>query len=179
MAKRKRAQEPLAAETPGDTSHSLGMELRNAYFALRRCSNAHCATFGANGDQFVLLKLLAEEDGLRQQDLVQRGGYDATTTGTMLRRMGQRGWVTRQSDPHDARAKRVRLTAAGRGLQRDLWLQSERLRIALLDSVPLRQRKMFVETLQLIANAMDETRAASRAARQELRAKSCAARGIG
>ena len=40
---------------PDDDAHQLGMLLRNAYFALRRCSNAQCAELGANGDQFVLL----------------------------------------------------------------------------------------------------------------------------
>ncbi len=157
MAKRRQA-----TGATGDASHTLGMELRNAYFALRRCSNAHCSALGANGDQFVLLKLLAEEGGLRQQDLVLRGGYDATTTGTMLRLMEQRGWVTRKPDPRDGRAKRVHLTAKGRRLQHELWQHSERLRSALFESVPSRQRQTFVETLRRIALAMEETRAESR-----------------
>jgi hypothetical protein len=34
-----------------------------------------------------LLKLLADEDGVTQQDLVDRAGYDASTTANMLKRL--------------------------------------------------------------------------------------------
>ena len=156
MAKRKQAKEAVVS---GEEPHRLGMQLRAAYFALRRCSNAHCAALGSNGDQFVLLKLLADEEGVVQQDLVQRGGYDATTIGTMLRLMESRGLVLRKPDPQDGRAKRVHLTAKGRRLQRDLWQHSQRLRTALDDCVPPRQHKMFVDTLQRIVAAMEEVRA--------------------
>ena len=142
----------------GEESHKLGMQLRNAYFALRRCSNAHCGALGANGDQFVLLKLLDEEDGVMQQDLVQRGGYDATTTGTMLRLLERRGLVTRKPDPNDGRAKRVHLTAKGRRLQHELWDHSQRLRTALETSVPAAQRNAFVATLDRITTAMEQAR---------------------
>ncbi len=156
MAKRTRGRDKSAA---GDESHRLGMQLRRAYFSLRRCSNAHCATLGANGDQFVLLKLLAEEEGVVQQDLVQRGGYDATTTGNMLRLLERRDLVVRKPDPRDGRAKRVHLTAKGRDLQRDLWQHSEQLRVALDECVSARERKAFVNTLGKIVTAMEEVRA--------------------
>ncbi len=166
MAARKRARH--ARETPrqaqrtdaaGETQHKLGMLLRSAYFALRRCSNAHCAALGANGDQFVLLKLLAEREGVTQQDLVLRGGYDATTTGSMLRLLERRGLVERKSDPRDGRAKRVHLTPQGRKLQIQLWSHAQRLREALESSVPTRQRTAFINTLNRIVQAMEQTRA--------------------
>ncbi len=147
-----------AAEPAGEEQHKLGMLLRSAYFALRRCSNAHCAAWQSSGDQFVLLKLLADEEGVTQQDLVARGGYDAATTGTMLRLLEQRSLVERRPDPHDGRAKRVHLTAHGRRLQRDLWQHSEKLRAALQASVPARQRAAFIKTLEQIVRAMDDVR---------------------
>ena len=142
----------------GEEQHRLGMLLRSAYFALRRCSNAHCASMGANGDQFVLLKLLADEEGVTQQDLVQRGGYDATTTGKMLRLMEDRGLVDRLADPEDGRAKRVHLTIQGRKLQRELWDHSDKLRSALANCVPERRRKAFADTLNRIVEAMERVR---------------------
>ena len=147
------------AGAEGEQEHRLGMLLRNAYFALRRCSNAHCASLGANGDQFVLLKLLADEGGVTQQDLVQRGGYDAATTGNMLRLMERRGLVERHVDPDDARAKRVHLTDRGRALQRKLWEHSARLRHALAESIPPGQRKSFEANLNRLIDAMQHVRA--------------------
>lgn len=150
----ERADDPV-----GEEQHRLGMLLRSAYFAVRRCSNAHCAAWQSSGDQFVLLKLLADEEGVTQRDLVARGGYDAATTGTMLRLLEHRGLVERRPDPHDGRAKRVHLTAQGRRLQRDLWQHSGKLRAALQASVPARQRAAFIKTLEQIVRAMEAVRA--------------------
>ncbi len=144
----------------GEAEHRLGMLLRSAYFALRRCSNAHAARLGANGDQFVLLRLLAEEDGVTQQDLVLRSGYDATTTGTMLRLMEQRQLVFRSPCPDDGRAKRVRLTDEGRVLHDRLWANAEPLRRGLADCVPEAERAVLEQQLQRMASAMERVRAA-------------------
>ena len=137
----------------------LGMRLRDAYFALRRCSNAHCAPFGCNGDQFVLLKLLADEDGVTQQDLVDRAGYDASTTANMLKRLESNGLVERAEHPDDARAKLVALTPKGRRLQRKLWKESENLRRRLWECLPAEHRSIVVGGLRRIAAEMEQVKA--------------------
>ncbi len=137
----------------------LGMLLRDAYFALRRCSNAHCAPFDCNGDQFVLLKLLADEDGVTQQDLVDRAGYDASTTANMVKRLESNGLVRRDEHPDDARAKLVCLTQEGRRLQRKLWKQSETLRRRVWECLPLEHRPIVADGLRLIAAEMEQVKA--------------------
>ncbi len=138
----------------------LGILLRDAYFALRRCSNAHCTPFDCNGDQFVLLKLLADEDGVMQQDLVQRAGYDASTTANMLRRLERKGLVVRDEHPDDARAKVVCLTKEGRRLQRKLWRESEKLRRRLWECLPPEHRAIVADGLRRIAAEMEQVKAA-------------------
>ncbi len=119
----------MDAPAPFDNSDlGVGMQLRTAYFAVRRASNALCASYGSNGDQFILLKLLAEQHGVTQQDLVQRGGYDASTTGNMLKQMEKQGLIRREPHPEDGRAKLVYLTDKGRTLQSQLWQESRPLR---------------------------------------------------
>ena len=140
-------------------AHALAMLLRKAYFALRRCSNAHCAPFEANGDQFVLLKLLADREGVTQQDLVRRGGYDANTTGNMLRLMAQQELIVREPHPHDGRAKLVRLTGKGRRRLRQLWQATGTLRQRLWKCVRPQDRKIIGDTLLRIAEAMQQARA--------------------
>lgn len=134
----------------------LGMLLRDAYFALRRCSNSHCATFDCNGDQFVLLKLLADEDGVTQQDLVQRAGYDASTTANMLKRLESKGLVVRHEHPGDARAKMICLTKDGRRLQRKLWRESEELRRRLWECLSPEHRPIIADGLRRIAAEMEQ-----------------------
>jgi DNA-binding MarR family transcriptional regulator len=135
------------------------MLLRQAYFALRRCSNAHASQFDANGDQFVLLRALVDRDGVTQQDLVEVAGYDASTIGNMLRSMETQGLITRDAHPEDGRAKIVHLTDKGYRRQRQLWEASETLRRRLWKCVRPEDREILGQTLPRIAEEMEAVRA--------------------
>ena len=101
---------------------SLGIRLRRAYQSLHRRANAELRRqFGVTADQFVVLSLLAERDGVSQQELCSRCYSDPSTMGALVRLMEGRGWVSRDPDPRDLRTRRVRLTRDGRLLQKRLW----------------------------------------------------------
>ena len=103
-------------------AESLGLRLRRAYQSLHRRANAELRRqFGVTADQFVVLSLLAEQDGVSQQEICNRCCSDPSTIGAQVRLLEERGWLTRDTDPRDARARQVHLTAAGRALQRQLW----------------------------------------------------------
>ena len=135
--------------------HDLGILLRAAYFALRRCGNAHFEKLDANGDQFMILKLLADHGTMNQLELVRRGGYDPSTATNILKAMERRGYVTREADPDDGRAKIVGLTNAGRALQTELWKESAAARRQLWKCVRPEDRQVVAETLQRIVSQMD------------------------
>ena len=99
---------------------TLTMRLREAYFSIRRSAQQHLAETGATVDQVVLLTLLAEEDGLTQQELVARAFSDPSTIRQMLVLLEERSWIRREQCPEDARARRVYLTREGRQQQRRL-----------------------------------------------------------
>ena len=61
------------------------MRLRVAYLTFHRRAQAHLSQFGLTADQFVVLSLLAEGDGLRQRELVERTGSDSSTIGAMMK----------------------------------------------------------------------------------------------
>lgn len=103
-------------------AESFGIRLRRAYQSLHRRANAELRQrFGVTADQFVVLSLLAERDGVSQGEICNRCYSDPSTIGALVRRMEARGWVRRQIDPRDARTRQVHLTDAGRQLQRELW----------------------------------------------------------
>ncbi len=138
--------------------HELGILLRAAYFALRRCGNAHFERLDANGDQFMILKLLADYGPIHQLDLVRRGGYDPSTATNILKAMERQGYVTREPDPHDGRAKIVDLTGAGRARQAELWKESAAARRRLWKCVRVEDRQIVAETLQRIVHEMETLR---------------------
>ena len=103
-------------------AESLGIRLRRAYQSLHRRANAELRRqFGVTADQFVVLSLLAERDGVSQQELCNRCYSDPSTMGALVRLMERRGWVSRDPDPQDLRTRSVRLTRDGRLLQQRLW----------------------------------------------------------
>jgi DNA-binding MarR family transcriptional regulator len=97
------------------------MRLRGAYLTFHRMANAHFEPFGVTADQFVVLTLLAEEDGVTQRDLVERAFSDANTVGEMLTRLEKKQFVRRERHPQDGRARCVLLTPRGRKMQKQLW----------------------------------------------------------
>ncbi len=106
------------------------MELRVAYLAMHRQTEACLARSGCTADQFVLLSLLALGDAVTQQELVRRASSDPNTVRAMLVLLEKRGLVMRAGHPTDGRARSVSLTRNG-------WLLHKRL---LADTEPLRKR---------------------------------------
>jgi len=99
---------------------SVPMRLRRAYLTVHRAAQAHFAQFGVTADQYVLLSLLADQDGITQKELAARMCSDGNTVTAMLRRLEGKALIRRERCDADGRARRVHLTKAGRQLQRKL-----------------------------------------------------------
>ncbi|HON92474.1 MAG: MarR family transcriptional regulator [Phycisphaerae bacterium] len=136
------------------SGHEIAMGLRAAYWAMHRQTEASLAANGVTADQFVLLSLLAEQDGITQQELVRRASSDANTVRAMLVRLERRGLVTRQRHPTDGRALSVTLTCKGRQTHERLWQQSESVRAGLLAALGLQNSDALLEFLNRICEAM-------------------------
>jgi DNA-binding MarR family transcriptional regulator len=88
-------------------------------------ANAHFEPFGVTADQFVVLTLLAEADGVTQREVVEQAFSDANTIGEMLTRLEKKQFVCRERHPKDGRARCVFLTPKGRKMQERLWASWE------------------------------------------------------
>lgn len=88
--------------------------------AWQRAMRAALAPHELTHVQFVLLATLwwvAEHEGSpTQQQLAERAGTDTMMTSQVVRKLEERGLVARDVDPGDSRARRLRLTEAGRGV---------------------------------------------------------------
>lgn len=96
------------------TGHDIAMGLRAAYLSMHRQTNSHLAPFKMTADQFVLLALLIEQDGITQQELARRASSDPNTIRAMLVLLENRGLVKRRRHPTDGRALRITITRKGR-----------------------------------------------------------------
>jgi DNA-binding MarR family transcriptional regulator len=139
-----------------DDSHQLSLLLRSAYFAMRRRCNSLCNDHGCNGDQFVILSVLAECDsGVTQAELVNQSGYDPATIGAMLRNLEEKKLVRRKPHPDDGRAKLVSITASGRKLFQSLWESTLPVRENLWRSVKAGDRAATTRSLKSIVETME------------------------
>lgn len=139
-------------------AESFGIRLRRAYQSLHRRANAELRRrFDVTADQFVVLSLLAERDGVSQQEICNRCYSDPSTLGALVRLMERRGWVRRETDPRDGRARRVHLTDAGRKLQQQLWAAADDSFHRALWAVPrnAEEERMLFDALDRVVDAME------------------------
>ncbi len=136
------------------TGHDIAMGLRAAYWSMHRRTNARLARHAVTADQFVLLSLLARQDGITQQQLCRRASSDPNTIRAILVLLENGGLIARGQHPTDARARRVTLTRKGRQthakLSRVLKPLQDRLR-GLFDA---EEAKALVQFLGRISEEM-------------------------
>ena len=89
-------------------------------FLIRRLNQIHqaiffdeCKDFNITPVQYGALSALSAVPGLDQKALGMVVGLDRTTAAGVLKRLEERGLITRQQNPSDGRAKNAFLTTEG------------------------------------------------------------------
>ena len=114
--------------------------------------------------QFTLLAALDHHDGASQTALVDITGIDRSTLAEMVRRMLEKGLLSRERTEEDQRANSVAISPNGRKALRSARTASERAERALLESLPSVERQRFVRLLAQIAGAGEQFAANGHAA---------------
>jgi DNA-binding MarR family transcriptional regulator len=105
--------------------------------------------------QFTVLAALENNDGASQTALVEMTGIDRSTLADMVRRLTERGFLSRERTEADQRANSVAITQAGRKALKAARAASDRAERALLDALPAAERVRFVKSLATIAEAAE------------------------
>jgi len=138
------------------TGHEIAMGLRAAYLSMQRQTNSLLAPHGITADQFVLLSLLNEQDGVTQQQLTRRASSDPNTIRAMLVLMENIGMIERARHPTDGRALKITLTQRGRRTYKKLSDEIRVLQEALISGVQPTQAETLVTLLNRISEAMSK-----------------------
>ncbi|HYC73335.1 MarR family transcriptional regulator [Brevundimonas sp.] len=128
---------------------------------------------GPTQRQFAVLEAVSHRSGLTQTDLVRATGIDRSTLADLVARMTTKGLLERERSTLDARAKAVRLSAAG-----EAALQAARPRVEAADKrilalLPKAKRDSFLARLADLAGVAD---AAPEKAKAEAKAAKKAAK---
>jgi DNA-binding MarR family transcriptional regulator len=137
--------------------HTIPMSIRAAYLSMHRQSELNALKHGITANQFVLLMLLAEEDGISQRDLVERAFSDPNTIRAMLVLLEKQGLVERDQHPEDGRKRNVNLTAKGREVYQKVSDENETMRQTLKDLFNPEEIQKLLVFLDTISHAMNES----------------------
>lgn len=132
-----------------------------AIFKLARAHRAIAANLlrklGLHPTQEILLMHLLDQDGVVQNELVKRVGFDASTATKMLQRLENEGLLVRKQSSSDKRAMVVHLTAKGKGLKSkliEMWQELERRSTA---SLSQEQKTSAIEVLSYVEQSLINT----------------------
>ena len=137
-----------------ETRDQLPLELRAAYMALHRCSDAQFAKLGVTADQFVLLATLARGQTLTQRELAARMPSDPSTVRAMLVLLEERGLVSRDTHPTDGRARMVALTKSGLRKYRQVWKVGQAIRDQMVSSLSIEETRSLVKLLRRVSKSL-------------------------
>ena len=101
--------------------------------------------------QYAALITLLEHPGIDQATLAGLIAYDRATIGGVVQRLEQKGLVEREVDKRDRRARRLRLTEAGKQAITELLPVVRDLQEEILARLTIEERKTL---LQLIGKAI-------------------------
>lgn len=142
---------------------AVGFDLSEApSHLIRRCQQFYGDLYAREAgareltkQQFTLLAALEQNEGASQTALVEITGIDRSTLAEMVRRMLERGLITRERTEEDARANAVAISPSGRKALRSARNAADRAERALLEALPAADRQRFVKALREIAQAAE------------------------
>ena len=146
-----------------DVSRNFGFIVHDVARLMRQTYDRRMKTLGLTRSQWWVLTHLYRKDGVTQSELAQTLELDKPSLGRLLDRMEASGWVTREDDLQDRRAKRVFLTQEVGPAMKAMREASADLREEALIGISKSEQEKFIDTLlQLKSNlASLETRTPS------------------
>jgi DNA-binding MarR family transcriptional regulator len=130
-----------------DTGYRLADNSRQ----LRRLFDERVRCLGLTGPQARLLLSLERNPRQNQVFYAERLDIEPITLTRIVDRLEEAGWVERQSDPDDRRARILHLTDKSRGIVTRLRAIVEMLSEEMLDGFDAAERRNFAAQLERVA----------------------------
>lgn len=136
-------QEPRPDQNLGFLVHDVARLMRVAY-------DRRVRSLGLTRSQWWVLNNLYFNEGITQSALADLLDVEKPTLGRLLDRLEAKGWIARQADRHDRRAKLVYLTGEVQAVMRTLRGVAAGLRHEALQGMDARAQRELFDSLRLI-----------------------------
>jgi DNA-binding MarR family transcriptional regulator len=108
------------------------------------------------GEGHILSHLAASGDATIAE-LHRALAHRRSTLTSILDRLAERGWITRETDPKDRRSFIIRLSKNGRSAAATIYRELERIEGQALGEVSKQDLRTVAAVLQSLENAADQT----------------------
>lgn len=126
---------------------NFGFLLTDVARLLRTTFDRRVKSMGLTRSQWWVLTHLFRNDGMTQAELADLLEVERPTLGRLLDRLETNGWVRREGDTQDRRAKRVYLTEEFEPSMRAMRRIAAQVRAEALEGLSSEEQERFVDTL--------------------------------
>jgi MarR family transcriptional regulator, transcriptional regulator for hemolysin len=130
-----------------DVSRNFGFLVHDVARLLRTTFDRRVRALGLTRSQWWVLNHLFRNDGVTQSELADTLDVERPTLGRLLDRLEAKGWVRREEDARDRRAKRVYLTEQTEPLIKSMRAVAAEVRREAVAGLSAEQQQLFVDTL--------------------------------
>ena len=148
---------------------NFGFILHDVARLLRTTYDRRVRELGLTRSQWWVLTHLFRKDGITQSELAETLEVEKPSLGRLLDRLEAKGWVRREMDARDRRAKRVFLTLAAETPMRVMRKIAAGVREDALSGLSTADRDRFVDVLLAIkSNLMAQPNGAWKTVKQDV-----------
>jgi DNA-binding MarR family transcriptional regulator len=130
-----------------DLSRNFGFILNDVARLMRTLFDRRVRSLGLTRSQWWVLNHLYRNDGVTQSELADTLEIEKPTLGRLLDRLETKGWIRRENDLTDRRAKRVYLTEEVAPAMKSLRAAAADVRREALSGLTAEEQERFVDTL--------------------------------
>jgi homoprotocatechuate degradation regulator HpaR len=112
---------------------------------------------GVTEQQWRILRVLLDEDGLEPRQLCERCLISSPSIAGVLMRMEEAGWIQRERMEHDQRRVKVTVTAATKKLGKSMAPTIEREYLELEKQVGVKQLQQVYDALDTLLQHLDHS----------------------
>jgi DNA-binding MarR family transcriptional regulator len=150
----------MKPKSPADSPYGrrLPPVLRKAWYGLNQAFRRRIAHTGVTPDQFTALRTLLESDpvGVTQREITVLMSSDPNTVASLLERMEDSGWIERHPHETDRRAYRIKIQPSGKEQFETCRHIALELQLEILKVLGPNNHDLFLEQLDLVAQACQE-----------------------
>lgn len=130
-----------------DLTRNFGFLLNDVARLLRTTYDRRVRSLGLTRSQWWVLTHLFRADGVTQSELADTLEVEKPTLGRLLDRLEAKGWVRREADANDRRARRVHLTQAAEPALGTMRAIAAEVRRDAMSGLSAEERERFVDVL--------------------------------